>query len=57
MRDYIDCLECKWSSRLYDRHGKWTGAFFCALRNGKLSKRFRKECKYKDRYKEQEHEH
>lgn len=56
MKGYIDCHKCKWGHRLYDRTGKWTGAFFCSLRNGRLHKRFRKECKYKDKYKEQEHE-
>lgn len=55
MKGYIDCYKCKWSHRLYDHNGKWTGAVFCTLRNGKLKKRFRKDCKYKDK-REQEHE-
>lgn len=55
MKDYIDCYKCKWSNRLYDHNGKWTGAVFCTMRNGKLNKRFRKECKHKERW-EQEHE-
>ena len=46
MKGYIDCHKCKWSHRLYDHRGKWTGKVFCTLRNGKLKKRFRGECKY-----------
>ena len=45
-KGYIDCHKCKWSHRLYDHTGKWTGAVFCSKRNGKIRKRFRGECKY-----------
>lgn len=45
-KGYIDCHKCKWSHRLYDHTGKWTGAVFCSMRNGKIRKRFRGECKY-----------
>lgn len=45
-KGYIDCHKCKWSHKLYDFTGKWTGAIFCTKRNGKIRKRFRGECKY-----------
>ena len=45
-KGYIDCFKCKWSHKLYDHTGKWTGAVFCSQRNGKIRKRFRGECKY-----------
>lgn len=48
-KGYIDCHKCKWSHRLYDHTGKWTGAAFCSLRNGKIRKRFRGECKWAER--------
>lgn len=56
MSDKIDCYKCKWSHRLYDHTGKWTGAVFCSMRNGKLHKRFRGECELRERFEEQEHE-
>lgn len=47
-KGYIDCFKCRWSHKLYDYTGKWTGAVFCSKRNGKIRKRFRGECKYKE---------
>ena len=47
-KGYIDCHKCNWSHRLYDFTGKATGAVFCTLRNGKLKKRFRKDCKWRE---------
>lgn len=43
---YIDCHKCKYSHKLYDFTGKWTGKVFCVKRNGKIRKRFRGECKW-----------
>ena len=45
-KGYIDCRKCKWSNKLYDFTGKWTGSLWCVKRNGKLRKRYRGECKY-----------
>ena len=47
-KGYIDCHKCKYSHKLYDHRKVWTGAVFCSERNGKLKKRFRKECKWKE---------
>ena len=52
MKGYVDCYKCKWSHRLYDRHGKLTGAVFCSMRNSKLHKRFRGECELRERFEE-----
>lgn len=48
-KGYIDCHKCKCSHRLYDHTGKWTGAVFCSMRNGKIRKRFRGECEWEER--------
>jgi len=47
-KGYIDCHKCKWSHRLYDFTGKATGAVFCSKRNGKIRKRFRSECEWRE---------
>lgn len=48
-KGYIDCYKCKWSHKLYDFAGKWTGSVFCSRRNGKIRKRFRGGCKWAER--------
>ena len=45
---YLDCHKCRYSHKLYDHTGKWTGKIFCSKRNGKIRKRFRGECKFTD---------
>ena len=47
-KSYIDCYKCKRSHKLYDRKGTWTGAVLCSKRNGKIKKRFRGECKWRE---------
>ena len=42
---YLDCYSCVYHSKLYDRRGRMTG-HWCVLRNGRLHKRFRGDCKW-----------
>ena len=43
--NYLDCYSCRYHSKLYGRNGRTTG-HWCAMRNGRIHKRFRGDCKY-----------